>query len=164
MLIKTIVDEDFTNYKLTSMFIALGTCNWKCCTEENIPISICQNSELARQKDIEVSADEIFSRYISNPLTSAVVIGGLEPFTIGKDIIDLVKRFRFNGCNDAFIIYTGYYPHEIEKEINQLKAYDNVILKYGRFKPNNQPHYDEVLGVNLVSDNQYAERISQCSQ
>lgn len=36
----------------------------------------------------------------------------------------------------------------------------NIIVKFGRFIPNQHPHYDEVLGINLASDNQYAEKIS----
>ena len=35
-----------------------------------------------------------------------------------------------------------------------------IIIKYGRFIPNQQKHYDEILGVYLASDNQYAEKIS----
>jgi hypothetical protein len=42
----------------------------------------------------------------------------------------------------------------------ELSACPNIIIKYGRFIPNHQPHYDEILGVKLASDNQYAERIS----
>ena len=55
MLVKTIIDEDFTNYKTPSMFIGLGICDFKCCHELNLPISICQNQPIAKQKDIEVS-------------------------------------------------------------------------------------------------------------
>jgi len=36
----------------------------------------------------------------------------------------------------------------------------NIIIKYGRFIPDKEKHYDEVLGIYLASDNQYAERIS----
>ena len=79
MKIKGLVDTDFVNYKDISMFISLGTCNWKCCKESNIPVSVCQNSELAKQKDIDISVEEIFHRYISKPIISAICIGGLEP-------------------------------------------------------------------------------------
>jgi hypothetical protein len=40
-----------------------------------------------------------------------------------------------------------------------LKNFDNIIIKYGRFIPNQEQHYDETLGVNLASNNQYAERL-----
>ena len=32
-------------------------------------------------------------------------------------------------------------------------------LKFGRFKPNHTPHYDEVLGIKLCSDNQRGVQI-----
>ena len=41
-----------------------------------------------------------------------------------------------------------------------LKKYSNIIIKFGRFIPNQKPHYDPVLGVELASDNQYGEKIS----
>ena len=40
------------------------------------------------------------------------------------------------------------------------KQYPNIILKYGRYKPNTPSRFDEVLQITLASDNQYAERIS----
>jgi hypothetical protein len=43
--------------------------------------------------------------------------------------------------------------------LEEILPYKNVIIKYGRYIPNQTPHYDEVLGVNLASDNQYAERL-----
>ena len=160
MQVKTIIDEDFTNYKNPSMFIATCYCNWKCCVEQGLDKSICQNSEIAQQKNIEVSADEIFSRYISNSITNALVVGGLEPFLQFEEIYELIKYFRDNNCNDDIVIYTGYYDYEIQNEINILKQYPNIIIKFGRFKPNQKSHYDDVLGVNLISDNQYGEKIS----
>ncbi len=81
MLIKNIVDEDFVNYKIPSMFIGLGGCDWKCCKEANIPVTVCQNSPLAKQEDINISTEEIFNRYVQNPIARAVVIRGLEPIT-----------------------------------------------------------------------------------
>ncbi len=160
MKIKGIIDEDFTNFKIPSMFIGLGTCNWKCCIENNIPIAICQNSKLAKQKDIDISANEIFRRYITNPITSAIVIGGLEPFTQKYDIIDLIKCFRVNFCNDYFVVYTGFYEYEIQDEIEILKQYPNIILKTGRYIPNQKSHFDEILGIYLASDNQHGIKIN----
>ena len=34
--------------------------------------------------------------------------------------------------------------------------YHNIIIKYGRYIPNDGKHFDRVLGVELVSNNQYA--------
>lgn len=154
MKVKGIVEEDFVNYKLPCMFISLGTCDWKCCLESNIPITICQNSNLARAKDIDIPVDEIFNRYILNPISEAIVIGGLEPFKQFDDVYVLIKYFRDKGCKDTFIIYTGYNEDEINSQIEQMKTLSNIILKVGRYIPNNIPHYDEVLGVKLASDNQ----------
>ena len=41
-----------------------------------------------------------------------------------------------------------------------IKDY-GVIVKFGRFRPNQEKHYDEVLGVYLISDNQYAKEYQQ---
>jgi organic radical activating enzyme len=121
--IKDILDEDFQDYKDTSIFIAMSRCNWKCCVEQNLDISICQNSELANQKNINISVEEIFNRYISNPITNSIVIGGLEPFLQFEDTLKLIKYFRINKCKDTFVIYTGYYENEISDQIKILKQY-----------------------------------------
>ena len=63
MKIKGIIDEDFVNYKKPSLYIAFPNCSFKCGRE------LCQNSELARQVNIEISIEEIYNRYISNPIT-----------------------------------------------------------------------------------------------
>ena len=160
MKIKGLVDEDFVNFKLPCMFIYIGTCNWKCCIEANIPVTVCQNSDLAKQKDIDIPIDEIFNRYISNPISEATVIGGLEPMMQFEDVYNLIKYFRDKKVNDVFVIYTGYYPNEIQDKIENLKAFKNIICKFGRYVPNQEEHFDDVLGVNLVSDNQYGEVIS----
>ena len=160
MLVRLIQYEDFVNYKKPSMFIGIGYCNWKCCKESGIPITVCQNSELAKQKEIDISMDEIFHRYIENPITKAIVIGGLEPVTKYDDIYNLIKYFRSHGCNDDFVIYTGFYKKEIPTIVGQLTQFLNIIIKFGRFVPNSNKKYDETLGVTLASDNQYAERIS----
>lgn len=160
MKIIALLEEDFTNYKFPSMFIALGRCDWKCCKEADIPISVCQNSELAKQKEIEVSVDEIFRRYIQNPITKAIVAGGLEPLSMAGEVLSLIKYFRNNGCDDDFVIYTGYYSTEIPRFMTQLLMYKNIVVKQGRFIPNRPKRYDPILGVTLASDNQYAERIN----
>lgn len=160
MRVRYIQDEDFVNYKKPSMFIGIGTCDWKCCVEANIPITICQNCELAKMPEIDVSYEHIYQRYIKNFITNAIVIGGLEPFTQFEDICNLINYFRTKDCNDEFIIYTGYYEDEIADYIEQLSNYPNILMKFGRFKPNETIHHDFVLGVNLISNNQYAKQIS----
>ena len=158
--VKGLIDEDFVNYKLPAMFIPIGYCNWKCCIEADIPITVCQNSELAKYPEIEVSIETLYQRYIQNPITKAIVFGGLEPFSHYDDIFRFIEYFRSQGCDDDIVIYTGFYPKEIATIVKQLKDnYHNIIIKFGRYIPNQQPRYDEVLGVNLISDNQYAVKI-----
>jgi len=156
MKLKAIIEEDFVNYKKPSMLLATCYCDWKCLTEKNLDIHICQNSELALQKNIEVSVDEIIERYLDNPITNAVVIAGLEPMKQFDEVYEFIEAFR-QKINDDIVIYTGYYPEEIQDKINKLKKFNNIIMKYGRYEPNKPKRYDEVLGIWLISDNQYAE-------
>lgn len=160
MKLKNIVAEDFVNYKSPSMFLVTCQCNWKCCEEAHIPHSVCQNNPLIQQPTIDIPNQEIYNMYINNPITKSIVVGGLEPMLQFDELISLIDCFRKNDCNDTFVIYTGYYPNEIEKQLMKLKSYCNIIIKFGRYIPNQQPHYDNVLGVNLASNNQYAEQIS----
>lgn len=161
MRIKTIVDEDFTNYKKASMFIGTISCGGKCCIEAGIPLSVCQNDGWRSCAPIAMSDRQICMRYMANPLTNAIVIGGLEPFEQAKEVRKLVWMLRnVFMCDDDVVIYTGYTPDEIEEEIKLLSEFKNIIIKYGRYVPNAKTRYDDVLGVNLVSDNQYAVKIS----
>src|SRR5574344_2001816 len=109
MNIKYFIEEDFINYKKPSMFIGMCKCDWKCAKENCFDASLCQNSHLANENDISISCEELHERYINNPITNAIVIGGLEPMLQFKEVFDLIKWFRYKGCNDDFIIYTGYY-------------------------------------------------------
>lgn len=160
MQLKQIVVEDFVNYKLPSMFIGTSICNWKCCIEQNIDIGVCQNAPLYNSPTKEISNEYIYEQFVNNPITKSVVIGGLEPMLQIDEVIDLIDYFRSNGENATFVIYTGYYPDEIPEPLERLKKYKNIIVKFGRYIPNDKPRYDEVLGISLVSSNQYAEVIS----
>ena len=157
---KGIVLEDFVNFKLPSLFIASTICNWKCCLEQHLDTSICQNSSLAQQPAKDIPDSVIYNAYAANSITKAVVIGGLEPMMQFEEIENLIKYFRINGENAPFVIYTGYDKDELQDKISALKLYKNIIIKFGRYVPGQEPHYDKVLGVNLVSHNQYAEVIS----
>lgn len=159
MKLKGLIAEDFCNYKLPSMFLITSVCDWKCCTEQGLDIGVCQNSPLAQQKIKEISNEAIYQSYVNNPITKAIVVGGLEPMLQYEELFDLISYFRLNGCDDEFVIYTGYYPEELP-ELSTVKMFKNIIVKFGRFVPNQKPHYDEVLGVNLASNNQYAKKIS----
>lgn len=158
--IKGIVSEDFTNYRLPSMFIISSMCDWKCCTEQGLDIGVCQNQQLVNTKTFEAPNKALYQLFHNNDITKAVVIGGLEPFLQFNEICDLVKYFRDHGENSEFVIYSGYNAEEIKHEISILSKYNNIIVKFSRYIPNRPSRYDEVLGVTLASDNQYAQKIS----
>lgn len=157
MIVKNIIDEDVSNYQRISMFIGFPHCSFKC--EKECGQKMCQNSILAKAPDIEVPCEDIVNRYMENPITSAVVCGGLEPFDDFDDLLLLVKLLR-ERTDDDIVIYTGYCVDEILNQISQLKKYPNIVIKFGRYVPGKKSHYDDVLGVTLASDNQCAGRIS----
>lgn len=157
MIIKQLLDEDFVNYKKPSMFIGFASCSWKC--DKECGMQVCQNGALATSPIKNIGFKIIVNRYINNPITSSVVCGGLEPFDTWGDLYGLVTYLRVS-TQDDIVIYTGYYKEEIEAYIDELKVFPNIIIKFGRYIPGCEKHYDEVLGVYLASDNQYAERIS----
>lgn len=157
MQIKGITDEDFVNYKKASMFIAFPFCSFKC--EKESGVCCCHNSSLANSPNIEVSYEALINRYISNPITSAIVCGGLEPFDSWPNLHSLIQKFR-ERTEDDIVIYTGYNREEIEDTVSTLSSFKNIVIKFGRFIPNQESHFDDILGVKLASPNQYAERIS----
>jgi len=160
MLLKDIIDVDFVNYKVPSMLLATCFCTFKCPKELGLDVSICQNEPLYKQPNIEVATDEIFRRYQENKITHAIVFGGMEPFLQFDEMLEVIKVFRSGGCNDDICIYTGYNETEIQHQIELLCEFKNIYLKVGRFIPNQKSHYDNILGVNLASPNQYAIKIS----
>ena len=151
MLLKTILDEDFNNYKIPSMFLATCFCTFKCPIELGLDPSICQNEPIYHQPNIEVATDEIFRRYRENPITHALVFGGMEPFLQFDEMLEVIKVFRSGGCNDDICIYTGYNEPEIQHQIEVLCDFKNILCKFGRYKPGQQSHYDPVLGVRLAN-------------
>jgi len=159
MLLVNLIQEDFTNYKKPSLFLGFPNCTGKCnILNKRI---VCQNEVLHKSKKIEISNSEIIQMYLNNPLTKAVVCGGLEPFDSPIELCLFIEEFRA-VCDDDIVIYTGYNKQEWQSQLvlNNLKKYKNIIVKFGRYIPDDTSHYDEVLGVNLISSNQYAERIS----
>lgn len=157
MKIKNIKYEDFIQYKKCSMFIGTAFCDWKCCREAQC--DICQNLPLAKSPTIDMDDNKIVQSYLTNPLTEAVVFGGLEPMDQFDELLALIKLFR-KYTNDDIVIYTGYYKEEISEKIFELQKRSNIIVKFGRFKPNVNHIYDKILGIELSSDNQWAEKIS----
>lgn len=157
MQIVQLVDEDFVNFKQPAMFIGFPTCSFKCDTESGT--QICQNWALASAPKIEITYDELVQRYLANPITTAVVCGGLEPFDSMPDLQNLIYAFR-QHTDDVIVVYTGYTENEAPNDVFNAFITDmcikNIIVKYGRFRPNEVQHHDNTLGVNLASNNQYA--------
>ena len=153
--LKGLVEEDFVNYKLPSMFLITCFCDFKCEKEDNNCETFCQNSPLINSPIIEIEIQKLIDKYINNPISKCIVIGGLEPFLQFEELINFISEFR-KYSNDLIIIYTGYYDYEIESKLDKIIKYRNIIVKYGRYKSNSSERYDEVLGVKLSSDNQYA--------
>lgn len=159
--IKNLVDEVFQDYKKPSMLVGMADCDWKCARDGNFDVSVCQNSTLAQANTIFVYPQMICERYVSNPITKALIIGGLEPFLQFEDVISIIDCLRNEyDCQDDVVIYTGYNLLEIEEMISQLKKYPNIIVKFGRFQMDARHSFDQTLGIELASDNQYAIRIS----
>lgn len=145
-----VVDYDIVNYKRASMFLIFPNCTFKCGRKE------CQNSALAGHRTKEVAVDALTEHYMQNPLVSSVVCGGLEPLDSWSELQAFIMYFRYY-TPDEIVIYTGYNEDEIQDKIEWLSLYENIIIKFGRYIPNQEPHFDELLGVELSSPNQYAK-------
>lgn len=160
MEIKGIIHEDFVNYKVCSMTIAMPYCTFKC--DKECGSNVCQNSKLVKDPTLDIPAAKIIEQYLHNPLSHAIVFQGLEPFDSYNDLYYFIYALRFVfKNNDPVVIYTGYNKDEILSKIEDLCKFSNIIIKFGRYIPGQKPHYDEILGVNLASDNQYAEVITE---
>lgn len=157
MILKNIIDEDFTNYKKISMFLGFPYCTFKCDKECGRPV--CQNSILAKAGSVEISINKVIDRYIKNSISDAIVCGGLEPFDTFDVLITFIEAFR-EISDDDIVIYTGYTEQELSKQINILSNYKNIYIKFGRFIPDQEKHYDDTLGIYLASSNQYGKKIS----
>lgn len=155
MILKGVIFEDFVNYRKPSMVLEFPICkNFKC--DKECGERVCQNSLLAQSPNIEIYPISLIKKYLNNPISEAIVCQGLEPFDSWPDLIDFLYCFR-KYSQDDFVIYTGYTEKEIQDKIDILKNFKNVIIKFGRYIPNQPKHFDEVLGVSLASPNQYAK-------
>ena len=160
MILKGLIDEDFVNYHTPSMVLFFPNCTFKC--EKDCGERVCQNGTLAKSPDIETNIHQICIRYLVNTVTHAIVCGGLEPMDSFDDLYSFIKTLRYEyKCEDDVVIYSGYTLDECNEQgwIKKLAVFDNIIVKFGRYIPNQDGCYDKVLGVNLASNNQYAMRL-----
>ena len=158
MRVKGIIDYDCTNYKVPCLTIEFPYCSFKCDLLNGSPV--CQNYSLILERDIEISGEQIWKLYNENPLTKAFCFQGLEPFDSMMDMCELITFIRkIKNCHDPIVIYTGYEKGEDPVIENFLRHYDNIIVKWGRYIVGDEPHYDELLGVKLASNNQWSELI-----
>lgn len=171
MKVKFVIDEDFVNYKYPSMFIGSTSCNFKCDRENGC--QYCQNAALVHEPDIEISKETLIERFMLNPITKAIVFGGLEPLDSPVELVGFIDCARRQyHCMAPIVIYTGYTEEEVVsghfKEDNSalktiidfILSQPNIVFKFGRFRPNQESHHDEVLGVKLASDNQYGKEFN----
>ena len=159
MILKGILDCDFTNYKEPVLTLEFSQCDFKC--DKLNGCKVCQNSSLVDEPNLDISLETIWQLYQQNPLTKGFCCQGLEPLDSTLDLLDFIMFIRMTKqCNDPIIIYTGYNKEEVTKFIYQIYHYPNLIFKWGRFILGHQPHYDKVLGVQLASNNQYGEKLT----
>ncbi len=159
--LKGIIWEDMINYKKISTTLMFPKCTFKCDKENGT--NLCQNRELAAVPSQTYDIDDILELYKKNPITEAIVLQGLEPLDSAIDVLTVSAALARHNITDDLVIYTGYnYEDNNTRGIIDLIAQDvpgHLIVKFGRFRPNQTPHFDPILGVNLASSNQYTQVI-----
>ena len=153
--IKGIIWEDMVNYKKIGMTLMFPICKgFKCGAE------FCQNSGLAAAPSETVLINPLMRNYINNPITEAIILQGLEPFDSLVDVYTVAAGLSDFNITDDLVIFTGYNKEEISWRLDPLyNIPGHLIIKWGRYIPNQTPHYDPILGIYLASDNQYGEMI-----
>jgi hypothetical protein len=84
----------------------------------------------------------------------------MEPLDSVEDLNTFVMNFRYRHP-DPIVIYTGYTEKEAQEKLKYILLHENIVVKYGRYIPDQPRHYDEVLGVRLASPNQYAKKYNE---
>ena len=92
MVVKGIIDEDFVNYKKPAMVIEFPYCDFKC--DKEYGGTICQNSSLVLEPNINILREDIIKRYLTNPITEAIVCQGLEPFNSVTELYLFISELR----------------------------------------------------------------------
>lgn len=155
--LKTIDFENFSHYKEPCTVLCVPFCDFKC--TKTFSENFCQNCHNYNLEIKEYKISNIINSYLNNPISKCIVFAGFEPMWSIYEIFLFLEEFR-KFSDDNVIIYTGYYKNEISKYVELLKKYKNIIIKYGRYIPNQETRFDSLLGVELASSNQYAIKIS----
>jgi len=152
MKLKQILHETYGDYKECSMLLIADNCINKC--------EGCHNQHLLQLESKIFPDEEIIKRFVENPLSKAIIFGGLEPM----DQAEEVEKFIFTAINMGIacpiIIYTSYNPlsyvFRCSNVMEAIKQYlGKVIIKHGPYKKDLKPVFNEDLGVTLASSNQY---------
>lgn len=156
------LEEDLQDYKKASMFLAFPKCSFKCALEQGLqPEKVCQNYFNIKEKSLDFDLSFLYNIYIQNPITEAFVLGGLEPLDTFEDVLAFIEFIREEkALDDDIVIYTGYYPEEVDEKIKKLKKFNNIYMKCGRFRLGQEKHFDSVLGINLANKEQFGIKIS----
>lgn len=151
--------EDTINYKKISMTLEFPYCSFKC--NKDAGKVVCHNFQARNNPIKKIKVDKVINRYLNNPIPDSIVMQGFEPMDSFDEVYSFINILRNKyHCDDDVVIYTGYTHNEILEKIKLLKQFKNVIIKFGRYIPDCPKHFDDVLGVSLASDNQYAMKIS----
>jgi hypothetical protein len=146
--------------------------------QENAQVEIDENYEISASYEssdslsgeygnsVEISADESSLSdvcecvEVSGDVDFISYAGDDEIYDSYDDLIMFISTLR-KYTDDDVVIYTGYEYDEIKEDVDWIaERYKNIIIKFGRFIPNQESHYDPILGVRLASPNQHAEKIS----
>ena len=161
MRVKTIVDEDFVNYKTPSMFIGTISCNGKCCFEGGFPLSVCQNDGWRGCAPIDIRDEVIIKRYLQNPLTHSIVFGGLEPIEQAVEVgsyrvsvsIELIDSDNYDIVNSTVqpyldfsiqkrVINASSFTWDVDGEVEEKTQSSITYIYYG---DKNEPHLKSEL-------------------
>lgn len=152
-----IIEEDFVNYKKVSMTLEFPYCDFKC--DKDAGQVVCQNISLRSEIPQEYLIQDIITSYVNNDISESIVMQGFEPFDSYAELFSFIYEFR-KFSKDDIVIYTGYNKDEINDKVDDLTQFNNIIIKFGRFIPNSEHRKDDILGIELASNNQYAVKIS----
>jgi uncharacterized radical SAM superfamily protein len=148
----TDIRETFVDYKKTGLYVSGSRCDLKC--------KECFNENLKHSPTIKINPIQFVEDYIiKNQVIESVIFSGLNWFDKFEDLIQLVNCIRVKSDIDI-VIYTGYKESEVLNEIDMLKENKNIIVKFGRFIPNQEPIWDELGGIYLANKGQYFKKIS----